>query len=60
MSLIIPLCSNCGRDCVLGLCRHCGNGYDILAKIKKEKENTENKKEPKRQTFQTPIKTEKA
>ena len=38
MSLIIPFCNRCGRDCITGLCRHCGNGYDVLAKIAKEQE----------------------
>ncbi len=38
MSLMIPLCNRCGRNCITGLCSHCGNGYDVLAKIAKERE----------------------
>lgn len=44
MSLIIPFCNKCGRDCITGLCGHCGNGYDVLAKIAKERETKKRKK----------------
>lgn len=48
MSLIIPLCDRCGRDCPLGLCDHCGNGYDIFAKLAKEQQKKREEKKRRR------------